>query len=412
MAERVLLLLPTTSYKARQFLDAAGRLGVEVTVGTDRKQALDEAAPGEVLALDFARPHRSVERIVDFSRDRPLSAVLGVDDETTVLAAMSALALGLLGNPVESVRLARDKYEMRVTLLAAGLRSPGFKKLPLDSVVTHEAQRVRYPCVLKPLFLSASRGVLRADAPDQFADAFARIVAILKRRDVASREGDAGHLLVEDYLPGEEMALEGLIERGEMRTLALFDKPDPLEGPTFEETLYVTPSRQPREIQQAVVAEAAAGCRALGLVEGPVHAEFRLAHGRPTLLEIAPRSIGGLCSRTLRFGTGLSLEDLVLRHALRREVASERLRQGASGVMMIPIPKAGLLRGVHGLDDARCVRGIEELTISLHVGAELVPLPEGNRYLGFIFARANRPEEVESALREAHGRLRFEIQSD
>jgi hypothetical protein len=251
--------------------------------------------------------------------------------------------------------------------------------------------------------------VLRADDPHEFEAAFARICAILERHDARER-GRSRWLLVEDYLPGDEVALEGLLERGRLRVLALFDKPDPLVGPTFEETLYVTPSRLPAALQRAIARETERGCRALGLVEGPVHAELRLHAGAPWLLEIAARTIGGLCSRALRFGAGISLEELILRHALRRPVRELTRERQASGVMMIPMPGRGILREVRGLARARAVPGVQEVVLSVHRGAELVPLPEGHRYPGFIFARARRPEQVERALRAAHACLEFVLE--
>jgi biotin carboxylase len=316
MSQRVLLLLPTTSYKARDFLAAAEQLNVDVTVGTERRQALDSVAPGRSLVLDFTRPEASLARIVEAARGAPFRAVLGVDDETTVLAAAAGAALGLPHNPVAAARASRDKYESRKSISAAGLRAPAFRRVGLDEIPEEAARGVAFPCVLKPLGLSASRGVLRADNREEFADAFRTIAAILQRPEIKLKGGDTAHLLVEDYIPGVEVAVEGLLDRGRLHVLALFDKPDPLEGPTFEETIYVTPSRLPEPIRAGIAKEVTAGCAALGLREGPVHAELRLHERQPWLLEIAARTIGGLCSRVLRFGTGITLEELILRHAL------------------------------------------------------------------------------------------------
>lgn len=412
MADRILLLMPTTTYRAHDFLEAASRLGVEVTVGTDRRQALEGEAPGRVLALPFSRPERSVGEIVSFAAARPVRAILGVDDETVVLAAMAAEALGLPHNSVESARASRDKQRTRERLRTAGLRVPWFRLLAIDDPAAEVARTLRYPCVLKPVFLSASRGVLRADDPDSFVAAFDRVASLLRQPEVADRGGEAARrLLVEGYIPGPEVALEGLLEDGRLRVLALFDKPDPLEGPTFEETLYVTPSRLPEAVQATIARETALGSKALGLREGPIHAELRLRDGEPFILEIAARSIGGICSRTLRFGSGVSLEELILRHALGIEVDSLLPVAGASGVMMIPIPRAGRLREVRGVEAAKAVPGVEDVVISIPEGAEVVPLPEGHRYLGFIFSRGASPRAVETALREAHGRLELSIES-
>ena len=411
MSQRVLLLLPTTSYKARDFLAAADLLGVDVTVGTDRRQALDSVAPGQNLVLDFPQPENSLQRILEAHRLTPFRAVLGVDDETTVLAAMAGAALGLPHNPETAARAARDKYETRRLMAAAGMRVPTFHRVSLESAPAEVARKISFPCVLKPLGLSASRGVLRADNRDEFVRAFQTIAAILRRSDVRRKGSDTAHLLVEDYLPGEEIAVEALLERGRLRVLAWFDKPDPLEGPTFEETIYVTPSRLPEEARSNIVKVVTDGCEALGLREGPVHSELRLREAEPWLLEIAARTIGGLCSRVLRFGAGITLEELVLRHALGHGAPPARERL-AAGVMMIPVPGAGVLREIRGLDDARTVTLIEEVTVTVHRGARLVPLPEGDRYLGFIFARGDTAHEVEQALRAAHGCLHFDIDAN
>jgi len=409
MGDRVLLLMPTTSYKAQDFMDAAEHLAVEVIVGTDRRQALEGEAPGHTLALDFVHAERGIEDVRRLVSSRPVGAVVGVDDETTVFAARAAAELGLRHNPVDAVRDSRDKFRARQRFAAAGLRAPRFERHSLDEDAASVAAQADFPCVLKPLCLSASRGVIRADTPERFVDAWNTIAAILAAERAAGRDGDLEHLLVEDYIPGEEVAIEGLLDGGGLRALAVFDKPDPLEGPTFEETLFVTPSRKPRELQRAAIEETARGCAALGLREGPVHAELRLHRDRPWLLEVAARTIGGLCSRTLRFGAGISLEELILRHQLGRPTADLALERPAAGVMMIPVPRAGILREIEGLDAARELPDIEEITLSVHRGAEVVPLPLGHRYLGFIFARAGSPQQVETALREAHSHLRLTI---
>jgi biotin carboxylase len=288
--------------------------------------------------------------------------------------------------------------------------SPSFTTVAVAEDPRAAAARMAYPCVLKPLVLSASRGVIRADDVAQFAAAFHRITALLQRDDVSVSGDTARLILAERFVPGVEVALEGLLVRGRLHTLAVFDKPDPLDGPFFEETLYVTPSRLPAATQARLRDVTARACAALGLDEGPVHAELRVNDDGPFVLEVAARSIGGLCSRTLRFGTGMSLEEIILRHALAWPIESLERERRPAGVMMIPIPGAGRLRAVHGVDDALKVSDVEDVTVSAHVGQELIPLPEGWQYLGFIFARADTPERVEAALREAHARLDFEIE--
>ncbi|HJO04594.1 MAG TPA: ATP-grasp domain-containing protein [Acidobacteriota bacterium] len=405
----VLILIPATTYRAEALLAVAAQLGLDVVVGTNRHQAL-EALPGTAtLTLDFADEEASRKAISAWHDKQPLAAILGPDEETTLLAASAAEDLGLAGNPPPAVAAARDKLRMRQQLATAGVPGPKFwNALPAD--IETLANEVTYPCVIKPTFLSASRGVIRANSPDELLRATARIVELLEQPDVRERRPeDADELLIESYLPGVEVAVEGLLTDGALHLLAIFDKPDPLEGPYFEETVYTTPSRLPEHEQRAAVDATETAAAALGLSHGPVHAEVRINEGQAKLLEIAPRSIGGRCGRVLRFGTDISLEEVVMRAALGYDVGSLMREPAAAGVMMILIPQDGTLRKVEGLTTARSVQGIVEITVSILRGQAVVPLPEGNRYLGFICARGATPSDVEASLRRAHAQLRFTI---
>jgi biotin carboxylase len=418
---RVLLLMPTTSYRADDFLAAAARLGIEVLVATDRchvlAQDFTEAATGSI-AIELRPPEAAVASLCALHRQRPFAAIVPVDDATTVVAARASAALGLPHNPVDAVVAARNKRALRQRLSEAGVAQPRFRLVPLSALPEEQAAAaaaVGLPCVLKPTVLSASQGVIRADDHDALHHAHRRIAALLRRPEFVAVHGDdAQVLLYESFIPGPEVAVEALLRNGQLEPLALFDKPDPLDGPFFEETLYVTPSRLDQATQRHLFATTAAAARALGLVNGPVHAELRLLPGGvPHVIEVAARSIGGLCSRTLRFGTGRSLEELILLHAAGLPIGAADLhREGAAaGVMMLPIPRAGVLQKVHGLHEARLVPGIAEVTLTARLSDELLPLPEGSAYLGFLFARGDRPETVEAALRKAHARLSFTIAS-
>ena len=413
-SQRLLLLIPTSTYRTEDFVDAARSLDVDLVIASDRPNVMAGEFPDHLLTLPFSDPAAAAREMQRYAARRPIDAVVPVDDATTVVASAVGEALGLRVNPLAAAQATRDKRVMRERLARAGVPSPSFTVVRVDEDGAAVAARVAYPCVLKPRVLSASRGVIRADDPASFVVAFARLGAILREPDVAALGEGTDTILVEGFVPGREVALEGLLEDGVLRTLALFDKPDPLDGPFFEETIYVTPSRLPAATQAAVADVAARAARALGLTDGAVHCELRLRAGpagalEPVVLEIAARSIGGLCGRTLRFGTGLSLEELILRRALGRRVDSLERERAAAAVMMIPIPRGGVLEEVRGLDVARAVPLIEDVTISLHKGQEVVPLPEGSRYLGFIFSRAAGPAAAEAALREAHRHLQFVI---
>ena len=406
---RLLLLVPTTTYRTEDFVEAARRLDVELVVAAERPNTLAAALPDHLLTLPFADPAAAAALMRDYARTRPVAAVVPVDDATTVVGAAIGQALGLRANAIAAVSAARDKQAMRESLARGGVRQPGFAVFSVTDHPRDVGAGARYPCVLKPLVLSASRGVIRADTPAQFVAAWSRIGAILAEPEVRALGAGASSILVEDFVPGVEVSLEGMLTEGDLATLAIFDKPDPLDGPFFEETIYVTPSRLPESAQKAVAECAGRAAQALGLSDGPIHAELRINDGGPWLIELAARSIGGLCSRTLRFGTGMSLEEIILRHALGWPIASLERERPAAGVMMIPIPRGGILDDVRGLEAARAVDGIEDVTISIPKGRPVVALPEGSRYLGFIFSRAAAPADAEAALRRAHALLDFTI---
>ncbi len=413
-AGELLLLVPTRSYRTEDFRAAARRLGVPLLVGSDRCHRIEETFGEEVglLSLDYRRPERAAEQIARAARKRPIRGVVPADEGTAVIAALAAERLGLPHNPPRSARRAANKHAMRQALRIAGVPVPRFWLFDLEAGPERASGRVEYPCVLKPLLLSASRGVIRADDPAAFAGAWRRLDAILRaaRAERRPRDERAGRrVLVESFVPGAEVAVEGLLRGGALEVLAIFDKPDPLEGPFFEETLYVTPSRHAGELQEAISRATAAAARGLGLAEGPVHAELRLPPGGPGGGAVGARSIGGLCARTLRFGAGLSLEEIVVAHAMGLPLSSLSRQPGAAGVMMLPIPRRGILRGVSGIEEARAVAGVEDVVITVPEGREVVPLPEGDAYLGFLFARGERPEDVERALRTAQARLAFDI---
>ena len=319
----VLILASKLGYQTRGFAEAAEKLGVEVRFGTDRCHKLDDPWGDAALALHFENPREAAQEIVralsdGAAREKAVDAVLALGDRPTVTAAYAAKALGIAGNPPVAVEICRSKLRQRETLRAAGVRVPDFFSFAVSDRLADVVARVKFPCVVKPLSLSASQGVIRANNADEFAEAVRRIRLLMESPEIqVLREPERDRLLVETYIPGREVAVEGLIEGGWLRVLAIFDKPDPLEGPYFEETIYVTPSRLPAEMQKAIEECAGSAIRALGLTTGPVHAEFRVNESGPWVLEIAPRPIGGLCSRALRFGAdGISLEELLLRDAL------------------------------------------------------------------------------------------------
>lgn len=407
----VLLLTTPQSYRAKSFLAAAKKLDIPVVQGVDLPEELAQQW-GVRLSLDYSQPETAVAHIIQFAQERPLAAILPVDDAGAILAAQASKALGLPHNAVAAAEAARDKFKMRQMLAVAGVPSPKFRRFglaePLETITSLVLADIGLPCVVKPLHLNGSRGVMRANNRAELKATVMRLQRMLP---------PDSYFLVESYLPGVEVALEGVLENGRLHPLAIFDKPDPLEGPFFEETIYVTPSRLPDDLQAQIVATAAAGANALGLQLGSVHAELRVNDSGAWIVEVNGRSIGGLCSQTLRFDIGfddnvISLEELILRQACGLPVSHLQREQQASGVMMIPIPHGGILRNFSGVDRAKAIPGINDVTITAPLNNRLVPLPEGESYLGFIFASGNSPEVVETALRQAHQCLHFAIDEE
>ena len=406
--KRVLLLLPTTSYRNDAFLAAAKRLSVEVVAAANYCHQLAPTwGMAPLMALHFDRPEQAADIVLrEIKGD--LNAVLAVDDTGVELAALLAERLGLAGNPVAAVRFTRDKLAFRHLLREHGFLCPQFHPLAAGEDSRNLAAELQFPVVVKARRLSGSRGVIRADDSAALVRAVNRVRAIQAKSD---RDAQALGLLIEDFIPGREYALEGLLVRTELTTLALFDKPDPLDGPYFEETLYITPSRLPAALQDGIQREVARACRAAGLATGPIHAEMRVNDRGIWLLEVAARSIGGLCGRVLNHRLGMSLEELILRHALNTPLPTST-HSDASGVMMIPIPERGIFRGGTGLMAARAVAGVSDIRITAQPGQMVAPPPEGEGYLGFIFSGAAVPEAAEAALRAAHAELAFDIQAD
>jgi len=405
---RVLILAATTAYQTDDLVAAAEALGVEPVLAQDRCHILAEDWPKGALAIDFRDPARAARQVIEHCHSRPIVAT---DEVTSVIAARLAEALGLRRSPLASAEASADKRRQREILRAARLRQPRFELIAANDDPRAAAARIGYPVVIKPLSLSASRGVMRADDDAQLLERAARLRAIVAAPEVEAlaTSPDAGDLiLIEEFVAGSELAFEGLMSGGRLDCLACFDKPDPLDGPFFAETLYITPSRLPADVLAAVVAEVERAAAALGIDEGPLHAELRLAPA-PVVLEVASRSIGGLCGRVLRFGAGVSLEQVVIAHALGRPVSIERSGSAAGGVLMLPVTEPGVLTGVAGVEEARAVPGIRDVVITARVGDVMVPLPEGRSYAGFVFADGASPAEVETSLRVARRRLSFTV---
>lgn len=409
---RILFFTATTGYQARAFEDAAVAIGVDLIYATDHCHRLGDAWRDGAVAVKFHDPGLSLARVRERLGDRPVDGVVAVGDRPARLAAHVASAIGVPFHPPWGAEAAASKVLTRGRLIAADLPVPWFVALPLDAPIDEFAARVRFPCVVKPLALSASRGVMRADSPDEFVAALGRLRAILARPDVTV-ERDPAHreVLVEGFVPGLEYALEGVMERGALRVLAIFAKPLPLDGPFFEETIYVTPPGLNAQSERAMADAIARAALAIGLHHGPVHAECRVNEAGIFVLEVAARPIGGLCARSLRFasreGAPQTLEMLLLRHACGEPLDGFGRERDASAVMMVPVPGRGYYRRTEGVEEARAVPGVVDVVMTAKEGQLMEPLPEGHSYPGFIFARGALPEDAVRAVSEAHRRLRL-----
>jgi biotin carboxylase len=408
---RLLILASKLGYQTRSFAEAAKRVGADVVFASDRCHQLEDPWGDGAISVRFDDPEAAARRIVKESFVRPADGVIALGDRATTTAAYTARALGFAYHSPQATENCRSKLRQREILRDAGLPVPAFLSFRLDKRCEKILPRVQFPCVVKPLRLAASQGVIRANNAEEFQAAVERIKKLLESPEIqAEREPELDRALVERFVPGAEVAVEGLLNRGKLRILGIFDKPDPLDGPYFEETLYVTPSRLPDDAYERVIECAERTVQALGLTHGPVHAEFRVNDDGPWVLEAAARPIGGLCARALRFGPDrTSLEELLVRHALGMPGTDLDREDDASGVMMIPVPKSGVLEKVEGETEARATPRIEDLQITARLHDFIAAWPEGASYLGFLFAHGQSPEEVEAALRQAHSHLKFEI---
>ncbi|HWY05608.1 MAG TPA: ATP-grasp domain-containing protein [Candidatus Acidoferrales bacterium] len=412
---RILLFTAKLGYQTHAFDAAAKRLGVELVFVTDRCHQLDDPWHDRAVPVRFEAPEEAAYAVMQEQSGRRVDGVLALGDRPTLAAAYVARGLGIPHNHPASVEACRSKLRLREVFRYAGLPTPWFRSLPLQAIPEPALMGIAYPCVLKPISLSASQGVVRVNNHEEFLAGASRLKHLLESAEIQStREPNLDRMIVEEYLPGREVAVEGLLTSGELRVLAIFDKPDPLEGPYFEETIYVTPSRI-AETEQALIKKSfVEATRALGLTHGPVHGEFRVNERGVWPIEVAARPIGGLCARALRFQfenelEPIGLEELLLRHALNLPGQDAPRESAASGVLMIPVPTSGILEKVEGVEEARRVPGVTELEITARWRDYIAAWPEGSSYLGFLFARGETSAEVEKALREGHARLNFKL---
>ena len=397
---RVVVVLPTTTYRAEDFFDAASSLGIDLIVASDENPVIDMG--DRCIVIDCENPAEAAAAVESLGEATPLDGIVAADDAGVMVAAIAGTRLGLRANPPEAAMATRDKSMMRRLLSQAEVPQPLFAAVSEDADAHKAAETVGYPLVAKPLNRSASQGVLRIDHPDDLASGLQQVRASIGEPRAT--------LLVEEYMPGHEIAVEGLLDCGALNVLAIFDKPDTKPGPTFPETIFVTPSQMSDTDQTEAVRVSEMACRALGLTSGPVHIELKVNDRKTRIIELAARSIGGLCSRSLNFGlAGTSLESLILRNAVGMDKPELRRERSSGGVLMLPIPKGGRFKGVQGESEARVIPGVTGMDITVPVGARIAALPAGDRYVGFVYARGETAAQVETSLRTAQETLRVQV---
>lgn len=394
------VILPSSTYRAADFVEAADSLGLGLVVASENPPPIDMG--DRYLQIDCSDPMTAAEAIATLGERVGIDGIVAADDAGVMVAAHANAILGLGGNSPEAAGSTRNKLDMRRRFDAAEVDQPRFAALVPGESASDLAAEVGFPVVIKPLDRSASQGVIRVDRADDAESVALRIREIV---------GQDATLLVESYVAGVEIALEGMITNGRFSVLAVFDKPDTRSGPYFPETIFVTPSRHPEGILEKAERVADEAVRALGLTHGPAHIELKVDDTRATVIEVAARSIGGLCSRSLNFGLmGTTLESLILRNAMGMDISRLHREAAASGVLMIPTPGTGIVSTVNGVKETRSIDGITGLDLTITPGQNIAAPPEGDRYIGFVYARAKTPETVERALRKAMDKLEVQLE--
>jgi len=386
------------------YIAAAKKLGIAIKIASHGEHSLvNEIAEGIHINLDSTEA--AVNTIVSSSAKYNFCGIVAADDKATEIVAKAAKALNLPHNPPDAVHLTRWKHKARKVLEQAGLPVPRHWVATFSDIRKDKLPDISFPCVIKPLNLSASRGVIRCNNEKELKEAAERVSKIVENQNEVDSKSKA---LIESFIPGKEVALEAILQQGKLVPIAMFDKPDPLNGPYFEETYYVTPSRLTRSQQHKITLTIESACAAYGLTTGPVHAELRINGDELYIIEIAARTIGGECAKLVEFASNRSLESIVIEYAMGINADTISL-ETAAGVMMMPTPRSGVLRRVEGVLNAQSVKNIKSVNLAIREGHELIALPEGASYLGFIFATAETPEAVESALRSAHDKLNIVV---
>lgn len=405
--KNILLLVPTETYRAEAFITGAAALGVSLTIASERRQAMAASMGRRTLVVSMQNPEVGLKQIEQAADNMQFDAIISVDDGGLATAALASKKLGLKYISTNSAQMSNNKIAMRKRLEQTEISKPWFLvHKPTNKISITTGAIPSFPIIVKPASLSGSIGVMRIDAPEDVESALALCESIQMDHGCG---GDT-QTLIEQYISGVECAVEAMVFNDQLKILAIFDKPRPLEGPYFAETIYVAPSERDREIQNKLQSTLEEARKALEIKTGPIHAEFRITSDREVyLIELAARSIGGMCSNAIPLSGGRSLEELIIAEALGMEIPEFAIENQASGVFMMPVPAKGVLRSISGVEEAKSTRWITNVTLSMMINSEVSPIPYDARYVGFIFAKAPTSRAVVEALEEAFKKIEIEI---
>lgn len=405
LLKKLLVILPANTYRAQRFLEAARKLGVDVFIATDSDFSPPDPSNSVIDGISFCDPKEAGRQIADIIRHQGPMSVLAVDEAAVEVAEWTRVALGLIDHPNSGILATRDKRELRQRLRENNISQPKtFDILELEQ----GRGEIPFPVVVKPSKGSGSIGVTKAQNQQELTKSLITVQDVIAKMTISNQ-----CIVVEEYIPGVEFAVDILVTDGKLHVLVIFEKPDPLVGPFFAETIYVTPPHLTDSQLEALHSVIQKCIRALSINNGPLHLELRLTSANDWVpIDIASRSIGGNCSNALAFASNTSLEELIIQNALGLEVINTQRERRASGVYMIPAETLGTLVAVHGVEAALKVRFVEDIQITVKPGTKTVPLPFDNQYLGFIFAKAPGAKTVEKALRTARALLEIEVDSN
>ena len=382
---KLLLVIPENSYKSNDFVLTAEKLGIDFLIITDSDQVTSQF--GDTVIIQNFDENISDETLIKLQK---ITHVLPVDHSGLKYAGYLVDLLGAKGNKLFAVEHSMNKFESRNTFNS--ISNIKAKNMIAKSLKDIESFTEKHgTSVLKPNFGSASKSVLKINNFNQSKDYIINLM-----NDCEDQE-----MIIEQYIEGTEYALEGNLINSNLNKITIFDKPIEYKEPYFEESIYITPSELPEELQNQIIKLIGNACKKIGLENGPVHVEFKILDENIFIIEINPRMIGGLCSKCLSFGLfKVSLEEITLHAFLYNELKPIELLSNYVGVLMLPTPKTGKFVSINQ-DELEKIDNVSTVEITVSQNSDLLEPPFGDKYLGFVFSQANEKALVINALMKA-----------